>query len=88
MVDLVQCYDEMVISYTESRDVLRTDRAGFPVPGRPSEGFMHVVLVDGRLLGHWRLVKGRVDLRLAHDIDRATTAALDEAIAAYERWAG
>ena len=88
LVDLVQCYDELVISYTESRDVLRTDRARFPVPGRPSEGFMHVVLVDGRLLGHWRVVRGRVDVRLAHDVDRETTAALDEAIAAYERWAG
>ena len=25
----------LIISYTESRDVLRTDRAGFAVPGRP-----------------------------------------------------
>lgn len=87
-VDLVQCYDELIISYTESRDVLRTDRAGFPVPGRPTEGFMHVVLVDGRLLGHWRVGKAGVDIRLAHDVDRDTQASLDEAIAAYERWAG
>lgn len=85
-VDLVQCYDELIISYTESRDVLRTDRAGFAVPGRPEGGFMHVVLVDGQLLGHWRVVKGSVDVRLAHDVDRATRDALDEAVAAYERW--
>jgi hypothetical protein len=87
VVDLVQCYDELIISYTESRDVLRTDRAGFAVPGRPDGGFMHVVLVDGRLLGQWRVVKGAVEVRLAHDVDRTTRDALGEAVAAYERWA-
>lgn len=86
IVDLVQCYDELIISYTESRDVLRTERAGFAVPGRPDGGFMHVVLVDGRLLGQWRVVKGAVEVRLAHDVDGATRDALDGAVAAYERW--
>src|SRR5204862_2483298 len=49
-VDLVQCYDEAIISYTESRDVLATDGVAFPVPGG-REGFTHVLLIDGRLLG-------------------------------------
>ncbi len=53
-VDLVQCYDETIISYTESRDVLQTPDVAFPVP-RSIDGFVHVLLCDGRLLGHWRV---------------------------------
>ena len=88
-VDLVQCYDEVVISYTESRDVLRSEQATFAVPGRAEGGFLHVLLLDGHLLGHWRVGKaGRVDVRLAHDIDQEAMTALDDAIAAYERWSG
>ena len=31
-VDLVQCYDETIISYTQSRDLLQTADVAFPVP--------------------------------------------------------
>jgi hypothetical protein len=49
-IDLVQCYDETIIAYSESRDVLWSDRARFAVPSN-REGFQHVLLREGRLLG-------------------------------------
>lgn len=57
-VHLVTCYDEPVIAYSQSRDILHTVWARFKVPG-PVDGFRHVLLLDGRLLGHWRATAGR-----------------------------
>jgi hypothetical protein len=89
-VDLVQCYDEIVISYTESRDVLATTDVHFPVPGHV-DGFTHVVLGDGRLLGHWRVHRvpggAEVETRLARAVDGREQAALDAAVARYEAFA-
>jgi Winged helix DNA-binding domain len=83
-VDLVQCYDEVIISYIESRDVLQTPQVAFHVPGS-IDGFAHVVLVDGRLAGHWRFVTSKdgrkVETRMSDGLDaigrRALTSALD-----------
>ena len=61
--DLVQLYDEVIISYTESRDLLATEEVSFPVPGHV-DGFSHVVLLDGRLLGHWRVRSDGIETRL------------------------
>jgi hypothetical protein len=88
-VDLVQCYDETIISYTETRDLLTTDRASIPV-GRSIDGFTHVVLCDGRLAGHWRVRPARggidVDIRLARPLDGREQAALDAAVARYQEF--
>ena len=89
-VDLVQCYDEAIISYSETRDVLATEQVTFKVPGS-SDGFTHVLLCDGVLLGHWRvrrLSRGEVELetRLARAIDDREQAALDAAVARYEQF--
>jgi hypothetical protein len=88
-VDLVQCYDETVISYTESRDLLATADVSFPVP-RSVDGFTHVVLCDGRLAGHWRVHRLRggvqVETRLARAFDAAEQAALEVAVARYEEF--
>ena len=85
----MQCYDEVIISYTESRDVLATPVA-FPVP-RHIDGFTHVVLLDGCLLGHWRVRRergGRVDVetRLQRPLDDDARRALDDAISRYHRF--
>ena len=77
-VDLVQCYDEAIISYSESRDVLQTEQVSFAVPGH-LDGFSHVVLMNGRLAGHWRpapstsasSVEGRIRRPLDSDEQRA-----------------
>jgi len=88
-VDLVQCYDETIISYTETRDVLATAAVSFPVP-RSLDGFTHVLLCDGRLAGHWRVQRLRggveVETRLARAFDARERAALDAAVARYEEF--
>jgi len=90
-VDLVQCYDEAIISYSDTRSVLTTDEVAFKVPGS-SDGFTHVLLVDGRLLGHWRVQRPRggieVETQLARAVDDRERAALDAAIERYERFIG
>jgi hypothetical protein len=78
-IDLVQCYDEAIISYTQSRDVLHGARASFPVP-RAIDGFSHVVLLDGHLLGHWRLRDGAVETRISAPLSRQERAALHDAV--------
>jgi hypothetical protein len=89
-VDLVQCYDEIVISYRASRDVLQTGVRSFAVPGNV-DGFAHVLLVDGRLLGHWRQVRDRdglrVETRVEGAVDRDLAAAITAATERYRRFA-
>jgi hypothetical protein len=84
----VQCYDEAIISYTETRSVLTTPEVSFPVP-RALDGFTHVLLCDGVLLGHWRVRRltgggTAVETRLARDIDERERAALDAAVGRYQ----
>lgn len=89
-IDLVQCYDEVIISYTQSRHVLRTPETAFEVP-RHLHGFTHVVLAEGQLLGHWRPTAAgdgvRVAVRIAGPLDAHRRAALDEGIDRYRRFA-
>jgi hypothetical protein len=88
-VDLVQCYDEAIISYSESRDVLRTDQIAFSVPGH-LDGFTHVVLVNGRLAGHWRLASGKngrnTETRIARSLDRNEQRAVATQLERYRRF--
>jgi hypothetical protein len=89
--DLVQCYDETIISYTESRkDVLAASgRLAAPMS---VDGFMHAILYDGRALGRWRAKPTRHGVAVEVLIDRATTPgqrkAVDGAIARYMDFMG
>ncbi len=87
--DLVQCFDELIIAYSQSRDVLRTDSVAFPVP-RHIDGFSHVLLLDGRLLGHWRQRQGRdgleVETRASRPLDASEKAAVTDAVQRYRRF--
>ncbi|MET3905448.1 winged helix DNA-binding domain-containing protein [Paenarthrobacter sp. 4246] len=49
-IDLIQCYDEYVMGYSQSRHYLGGTAPYFPEDNGP----MHVVLMDGRLAGWWR----------------------------------
>jgi hypothetical protein len=88
-IDLVQCYDEAIISYTESRHVLATDGVAFSALGGRG-GFPHIVLADGQLLGQWRVKRTRtgavVETRLARPIDAREQAALTAAVERYEKF--
>jgi winged helix DNA-binding protein len=89
-VDLVQCYDEVIISYSKSRDILQSTSVTFPVPGRVN-GFTHVVLVDGRAAGHWRVVRrgteSHVETRIDRPLDRGEERALAGAVGRYRQFA-
>ncbi|HEY6532413.1 MAG TPA: winged helix DNA-binding domain-containing protein [Acidimicrobiales bacterium] len=85
--DLVQCYDEAIISYRPSRDVLGTGPASFDVPGW-HDGYSHVVLYDGRLLGHWKARPGsdRVEVRLAVTPSERQRRAVAAGVERYRRF--
>ena len=51
-VDLLQGYDELIMSYSESRGVIVPDGAALPVLN--TDHYLHAVLIDGVLAGHWR----------------------------------
>jgi hypothetical protein len=85
-IDLVQGYDECVVSYSESKDVL-LGRLVSREMLRDRPVFIHAVLLDGRLIGHWRPVpKGKrvvIETSLYRPLDHAGRRALDAAIARY-----
>ncbi|MGP0222555.1 winged helix DNA-binding domain-containing protein [Paenarthrobacter sp. NCHU4564] len=49
-IDLVQCYDEYIMGYSQTRHYLGGTAPFFP----EDKGPMHAVLLDGRLAGWWR----------------------------------
>ena len=84
--DLVQCYDECIVSYSESRDVLSADGSVHGA-GRSDAGFQHILLVDGLVAGRWRERRDRsVDLRVDAVLDAPGTRAVDAAVARYEHF--
>ena len=89
-VDLVQCYDEVIISYSQSRNILQSTAVTFPVPGHV-DGFTHVVLVDGRIAGHWRVVRrgteSDVETRIDRPLDGVEEQALANALDRYRQFA-
>jgi winged helix DNA-binding protein len=89
--DLVQGYDELVVSYTQSRDVLTGSHMPYGLrQGRPL--YLHFVLLDGRLIGHWkpRYEKGGlvVEAWFYRRLTGPESIALDEAAARFGRYAG
>jgi hypothetical protein len=82
-VDLVQGYDEIIMSYSESRD--ESFRRG-------NAPFFNAVLLDGRLVGHWNPTAQRNSVRvetvLNRTLNREEKKALDAAISAYGKFVG
>ncbi len=77
-VDLVQCYDECIMSYTESKDVLRSP--GTVVRNEPV--FLHAILLDGQLAGRWRHAIGKREVIVEADLHRPLNRAAKHALAA------
>jgi hypothetical protein len=83
---LLQTYDEYVVAYAESRDVLDVEGlAG-------GERFSPTVILCGQFAGTWsRKATNRahaVEVRLARPPKKAERAALEEAVASYARFVG
>ena len=90
-IDLVQGYDECIMSYSESKDVLHTPKAGKPVVlNEPA--FLHVILLDGQLIGRWKHVLGRREVTVVTDFSRplrgAERRALEAAVERYGQFLG
>lgn len=81
VVDLIQGYDEYVMSYSETKDIIhRADaKAGAINPYLHP----HAILLDGLLAGHWRFVRRPKEITaevvLFRPFDERETAALDVA---------
>jgi DNA glycosylase AlkZ-like len=89
-VDLVQGYDEIIMSYSESKDVVAPTRTDLVI--RDRRVFLHAILLDGRLIGHWRHdpPKGSVGVEtiLHRSLDPSEARALDAAVDRYGRFLG
>ncbi|MFE4195368.1 winged helix DNA-binding domain-containing protein [Paenarthrobacter sp. NPDC056912] len=87
-VDLIQCYDEYVMGYSQSRHYLGGTAPFFPEDNGP----MHVVLLDGRLAGWWRhgFSAGacELDVRMNRPASTAEQKALEAEAARYGRFLG
>lgn len=86
-IDLVQGFDEVMVPYSESRDVLFEWFRPSPSLGRPL--YLHAVLLDGRLIGHWKPIRDRAGSRVEawcyRKLDTAEGKSLEAAV---ERYAG
>ncbi len=88
-VDLLQGYDELVMSYSESRRMLAPSGV-LPVGDYVSH--LHVLLIDGALAGHWRhQLSGAgavIEVQLRRPITAPETAALTQAVSRYGEYLG
>jgi hypothetical protein len=88
VIDLVQGYDECIMSYSESKDVLRLPAA----TNHQAELFTHAVLLDGQVVGHWRHVPKARSVTIETStyvlLDRRETRALDAAVERYGAFLG
>jgi len=89
-MDLVQGYDEAVMSYSESKDVVVPNASDLLVRDRGI--LLHAILLDGRLIGHWRRAppKDSVVVETIHrrPLERPEAQALEAAADRYGRYVG
>jgi len=87
-VHLLQAFDEYIIGYTESRNVLAI--AG--LPDAPSRAPTHpnVLIRDGQAIGFWRTVphpeEALVEVHLARPLDPTTQTQLEDELERYGRF--
>ena len=87
-VDLIQCYDEYVMGYSQSRHYLGGVAPYIPENGGP----MHVVLLDGRQAGSWRHTFSggacQLDVRMNEPTTPPVQSALNAEVQRYGRFLG
>ncbi|MGH7501878.1 MAG: winged helix DNA-binding domain-containing protein [Longimicrobiales bacterium] len=87
---LMQGYDEYIVAYSESRDVLIPD--GITGSPRFRPPFTHALIIDGMLAGHWRRLPRAntlaLEVQLLRALNRRDMAALDAAADRYRQFAG
>lgn len=87
---LVQGFDEYVIAYSQSRDLL--DLAGLFPTAADERLRIHVVLIDGQVVGRWRRVATTgsvtVDARIGKALSARERVAVNAAVERYGRFLG
>jgi hypothetical protein len=87
-VHLLQPYDEYIIGYTESRNVLAV--AGPPVAPIRAPRHPNALIRDGQRIGSWRTAPGAdeavVEAHLTRPLDRTTRSALEAEVERYGRF--
>ncbi len=87
-IDLIQCYDEYVMGYSQTRNHLGGTAPYFGSAGSP----VHVVLLDGRMAGWWRHdlsgAECLLDVRMDRALDAAGHAALEAEAVRYGAFLG
>ena len=89
IVDMLQGYDELIMSYSESRLMLAPSGV-LPVGDSPFH--LHVLLIDGALAGHWRhQLTGSgavIEIQLRRPLSAAERTALERAVSRYGDYLG
>ena len=87
---LLQAYDECIVAYPESRNVLDAARIAGTVPGQVP--YLHAIILDGQLAGYWKRQLRRatmvIEAQLLRPLDRKRARALDEAVTRYGAFVG
>jgi hypothetical protein len=91
MVHLLQAYDEFIIAYSQSRDLL--DLASLYADATATESLtLHAVVLAGQVVGRWRRLPGAksavINVQLGRPLVPPELAALDAAIERYSRFLG
>ncbi len=90
VIDLIQVYDEYVVSYTLSRDAMATTVKGVSLD--PMLFFWHPILLDGQGIGHWRRrTQGAhlwLEIYLYRKLKGAEVDSFEKAIDAYRSFVG
>ncbi|MDP9467837.1 MAG: winged helix DNA-binding domain-containing protein [Chloroflexota bacterium] len=85
---LLQGFDEYVIAYSQSRDLL--DLAGIISSGGNERLRIHVVILGGQVVARWRRVVERrsvvIDARLERPLQEGELRAVNAAVARYARF--
>lgn len=89
---LIQGYDEYVMGYSASRDVIDLEGLASSLPIGARSMFTHAILVNGQVLGHWRRTltakSMTIEVQLARRFSDAETAALQDAVERYAAFVG
>jgi hypothetical protein len=87
-VHLLQAYDEYIVAYTESKSLLAL--AGLPRWPTSRTPYMHAVVHDGQVVGHWRRVVGKgetvLEAKIRRPLGRDARRALQDEVDRFARF--
>jgi hypothetical protein len=88
---LLQVYDEYVVAYRESRDLLDIGQLAGHLPGGQVM-FLHAIVLDGQFVGHWRRQLTRtavtVETQLARPLSPSEVTAVEGAATRHGAFVG